>query len=691
MNKTLLLSIASALCFLMATGAYALPINDDCGSVTPQSLVAGIPIVFTGDNTDATNDCSMLGANEVWMAFVITECMDITINACGTVPVQTNLQTRLVANCPCGNEYSASSFNFSDCADGNWTLKYLQLAAGTYFYPYVSNQGQSGPYTITVSGTACLLPPANDSCSHANDGGILQPNSPIQFTGTTIGATHDCMMNSLPEVWVKFTTQACMDITIDYCGTTPAFNGMMASAQIFNSCPCGGSFYSSQGQMCMDFNTKINWQGVPAGTYYYPVLSGSGMLGNYIVNVTGAECPPPAQVDSAITAPVTVAGNTCGAINNCQGDAGEDYIYAVTIPTDGEWVFSLCNSSSNWNSKMLLDSVLCGSGIISDDDGCGTFGGLSRFLASLPAGTYYLTIDGVSATDCGQYTLDITPFESPCEGSNYSSGNFDGQGAVLDYRGLDYSSYGADDFSLTEAMILDSIKFTCSSDGGFLFSDSGDYQIMAVSDSAPGAVLFEGTNVPCYRVATGQNFQGNPVYAYQFNNLGIALNAGSYYLLCVPVEAEGGYGASNWLTAAPSGFPAYSKDTYTPDWTPIRQMMMTDANLSFCLFAHTQSGCSYMPGDINGDGQRIGGDVTFGVRYFKGTGGVPPDSCYMDSTSAYLYVAGDVNGNCEFRGSDITRLVAFFKGTAQLSHCHFFPPPILRNDKAIAPKLSGEN
>ncbi len=93
------------------------------------------------------------------------------------------------------------------------------------------------------------------------------------------------------------------------------------------------------------------------------------------------------------------------------------------------------------------------------------------------------------------------------------------------------------------------------------------------------------------------------------------------------------------------------------------------------------SPCVYVIGDINGDGNRIGGDVTYGVRYFKGIGGPPPDSCYMDSTGAYLYVAGDVNGNCEFRGSDITRLVTYFKGNAALAYCHFFPtalPPLLR-------------
>lgn len=92
----------------------------------------------------------------------------------------------------------------------------------------------------------------------------------------------------------------------------------------------------------------------------------------------------------------------------------------------------------------------------------------------------------------------------------------------------------------------------------------------------------------------------------------------------------------------------------------------------------TTSPCEYLIGDISGDGQRLGGDVTYGVRYFKGIGSAPKDSCYMDSTHTYLYVAGDCNGNCEFRGSDITRLVAYFKGNAPLSCCHFFPTTLPR-------------
>ena len=85
--------------------------------------------------------------------------------------------------------------------------------------------------------------------------------------------------------------------------------------------------------------------------------------------------------------------------------------------------------------------------------------------------------------------------------------------------------------------------------------------------------------------------------------------------------------------------------------------------------------CDYLLGDINGDRSVIGGDVTYGVRYFKGIGAQPPDSCYHDSLgdNRWLYAGGDVNGSCDFRGSDITRLVSFFKGMAALEACALMP------------------
>jgi len=85
--------------------------------------------------------------------------------------------------------------------------------------------------------------------------------------------------------------------------------------------------------------------------------------------------------------------------------------------------------------------------------------------------------------------------------------------------------------------------------------------------------------------------------------------------------------------------------------------------------------CDYIPGDINGDGNTISSDITYGVNYFRGVGAVPPISCWDEVNSAWLYVAGDVNGDCQFIGADITYCVGFFRGINLVLHfCPRLPP-----------------
>ncbi len=135
----------------------------------------------------------------------------------------------------------------------------------------------------------------------------------------------------------------------------------------------------------------------------------------------------------------------------------------------------------------------------------------------------------------------------------------------------------------------------------------------------------------------------------------------------------------DWYVIGSGGGPCQSAD-YQVDGTIGQPIVGKAASTIFQAYAgfwvEPVTGgepCEYLIGDINGDNQRLGGDITYGVRYFKGTGTPPRDSCYMDSTQTYLYVAGDCNGDCRFLGSDITRLVQYFKGNASLAYCHFFP------------------
>jgi hypothetical protein len=88
-----------------------------------------------------------------------------------------------------------------------------------------------------------------------------------------------------------------------------------------------------------------------------------------------------------------------------------------------------------------------------------------------------------------------------------------------------------------------------------------------------------------------------------------------------------------------------------------------------------QGGCSYLPGDINGNGTANGIDVTYGVIYFKG--GAPPlDTCMnCPGNGQILMAAGDVNANCAFNGIDLTFYVAFLKGIQPtLRWCEQCPP-----------------
>lgn len=113
------------------------------------------------------------------------------------------------------------------------------------------------------------------------------------------------------------------------------------------------------------------------------------------------------------------------------------------------------------------------------------------------------------------------------------------------------------------------------------------------------------------------------------------------------------------------------------------------------LFFIEAGDCYYVPGDINGDGSTMGNDVTYGVRYFKGIGPSPPDSCWNEMSGSWLYSAGDANGNCQFTGSDITYLVAYFKGIQpSILWCMWTPPAgplLLENSGDLSPLITPED
>jgi hypothetical protein len=87
--------------------------------------------------------------------------------------------------------------------------------------------------------------------------------------------------------------------------------------------------------------------------------------------------------------------------------------------------------------------------------------------------------------------------------------------------------------------------------------------------------------------------------------------------------------------------------------------------------------CSYIPGDLNGDGVANGLDIVFAVCYCKNICHNPPADCsaYCPGTPHPYYAAGDVNGNCAFNGIDLTFFVRYLKGqVSSLLYCADCPP-----------------
>ena len=155
---------------LLATGIVAAqPANDSCNTVLPVALGMGSTEVFTGDNTGATTDADgvFMAYPTVWHAFTIIECAHLMVNYCTTTPAFDNIWLELAVDCPPSGTITAFTYNVLDCSDGNYSLYYTMVPAGTYWLGVLADVGATGPYTVSVAAISCALPPANDECPDA--------------------------------------------------------------------------------------------------------------------------------------------------------------------------------------------------------------------------------------------------------------------------------------------------------------------------------------------------------------------------------------------------------------------------------------------------------------------------------------------------------------------------------------------
>jgi len=389
---------------LLAPPCEPPPVNDHCHDVTPVAL----PATFTGTTGCATPDfgeCPALWGSNVWIAFNVTQTCDLVLDYCTSPNPYGSAWLNLVYGCPCTGTSAPGTFDFSTCPDGRPTIRWTDVAPGTYYYPVILDpyNGSYGPYVIHVRCVPCLPEPANDQCYNVTPVAL-----PATFTGDNHCATHDCDLPGLTEgegeTWHAFTLDHVCDVEVNYCATNPAW-GVFYVVLVLE-CPCDGLIYFDDIEwVCPNGHPRIYYDRLPPGTYYLPVLryDTNGASGPYEVNVY-CQC----HLDAEMPAPGSYTGTTCGALDDCIAREGEDQMIAVHIPTDGQWNFALCGTPV-WDSYIYLMSECCGTVLALDDDGCTGWAGLSAIWCQhLAVGTYFLDIEPYAAGYCGPFTLTVS-------------------------------------------------------------------------------------------------------------------------------------------------------------------------------------------------------------------------------------------------------------------------------------------
>lgn len=270
------------------------PANDGCGSVTAESLALGGSLTFSGDNTGATMDgdyevgSALEGAGfpSVWHAFTTTECANVTLSYCNSSDgFSGNFWIVISTACPTGdaNMVFNSSYNATECANATATINFVDLPAGTYYVPVLTDEanGIVGAYSIEVTASACIPPPpapANDDCSGVialpvNDWCNFQYFSGTGVTETLPAVTcNDFTGNATDDVWFSFVATAA-DMTIAAQGNDDGDGdvdtGYDAVMELFSGdCGTGTSIGCADATLGNELE-QIDASGLTVGTTYY--------------------------------------------------------------------------------------------------------------------------------------------------------------------------------------------------------------------------------------------------------------------------------------------------------------------------------------------------------------------------------------------------------------------------------------
>ena len=389
--------------------------GDTCDNPKPlvfPSGAAGGTVTVTGDTTglfdDASGTCGSSSRPDVVYRFTTDRELDLRASSTAASRDYTVLYLRQGdcrgAQVACGN------------TGNNGPLAVGGLPPGTYYLWYENYSSTPSPYTLTAS----LTPPAQgDSC--------VAPE-PLQFTNGTLGGdvtltrsfatafsntTGSCGGSHEDRVFT-FTTTVELDLQATAAPTT---FGYYNTVVYLRGASCGGAELSCVQSAAQAGPASLRVTRLPPGTYHLFVDAEDYRATNEFqlaVSLTppepGERCDAPRPLvfsNGPAGGTASVTSDTSFFLHDsagtCGGSGADDQVYSFT--TDRPLAFTATATASTGGFQPVL--YLRGA-CDSAEQACGSApasgGPASLNVASLPAGTWYLWVDGLAGSS-GAYTL----------------------------------------------------------------------------------------------------------------------------------------------------------------------------------------------------------------------------------------------------------------------------------------------
>jgi hypothetical protein len=296
----------------------------------------------------------------------------------------------------------------SNCVDGGSEtecetgfparIRMRALPEGTY-YILVASMFGAGEVVVRVELSEPTPPAANDVCADAIDLGAGGT-----FTGSFVDVADDtvaaCGFGGSPDLFYRFTLDAPQDVRINASSTT----GESLSWAIRTTCELA----STDGRCAYGTPASGTLHELAAGDYFL-VVEGPGYTEvDFTLSVDLLPPTPPLPGDLCggaipITPGTRYAGTLAGMEHDYEVSCGfryRDAVHVFTLDTTQDVTIDV-NGGTAFLNVALRPTCDAEVGQLRCDQGAPA----RARIRSLPAGTYYVIVEGSNA---GAYTLDVT-------------------------------------------------------------------------------------------------------------------------------------------------------------------------------------------------------------------------------------------------------------------------------------------